>query len=150
MSFELREICPLLQVFDMPASLAFYRDTLGFEVVQAAPPPDRVATDEFGWVWLRRDGANLMLNTAYDPDAARPAAPDAARVAAHDDTALFIGCPDVDGVYEHLRTRGVAVEAPTVAPYGMRQLYVKDPDGFTLCFQWAAGVPAITPVEARR
>jgi glyoxylase I family protein len=146
MTFELRGVCPLLQVFDMPASLAFYRDALGFEIVQAAPPADQVAPDDFGWVYLRRDRAELMLNTAYDPDAVRPPAPDPARVAAHDDTALFIGCPDVDAAYEHLRERGVAVEPPTVASYGMRQLYVKDPDGFTLCFQWAVDAPAVAPV----
>src|SRR5688572_13284120 len=138
MVLELRGICPLLQVFDMPTSLSFYRDTLGFQVIGAAPPADQVRGDEFGWVWLRRDSTELMLNTAYDPDAVRPPAPDPARVAAHDDTALFIGCPNVEGVYEHLRSRGVAVDAPTVAAYGMKQLYVKDPDGFTLCFQWAA------------
>ena len=138
MALELRGVCPLLQVFDMPTSLAFYRGVLGFEVIQAAPPADAVTGDDFGWVWLRRDGAELMLNTAYDPEAVRPPAPDLARVAAHDDTALFIGCPDVDGAYEELRARGVAVDAPAVTSYGMKQLYVKDPDGFTLCFQWTA------------
>lgn len=30
-------LCPLMQVFDMPTSLAFYRDLLGFQVVQQAP-----------------------------------------------------------------------------------------------------------------
>jgi glyoxylase I family protein len=142
MGLEVRYICALLQVFDMPTSLAFYRDTLGFEIVQAAPPPDQVSGDEFGWVWLRRAEANLMLNTLYDPDAVRPPSPDPARVAAHDDTALYIGCPDVQGAYEHLLARGIAVDPPKVAPYGMRQLYVKDPDGFTVCFQWPAEAPA--------
>ncbi len=28
---------PLLQVYDLPTSLAFYRDVLGFEVVDTAP-----------------------------------------------------------------------------------------------------------------
>jgi catechol 2,3-dioxygenase-like lactoylglutathione lyase family enzyme len=133
MPFELRGVCPLLQVFDMPKSLAFYRDVLGFAVVDAAPPG--AAGDAFGWAWLRRDGAELMLNTAYDPDAERPDVPDPARVAAHDDTVLFIGAPDVDAVYAHLRSRGVEVSPPAVAPYGMTQLFVKDPDGYGICFQ---------------
>jgi glyoxylase I family protein len=30
------------------------------------------------------------------------------------------------------------VNEPKVAPYGMKQLYVHDPDGFSLCFQWKA------------
>lgn len=138
MAITIRGICPLLQVFDMPASLAFYRDVLGFGIVSTAPAADQVHEDNFGWVWLRRDGTELMLNTAYDPDAERPPVPDAARVAAHDDTVLYIGCPDVDAAYEHLRMAGVTVGKPTVAYYGMKQLYVKDPDGFSLCFQWSA------------
>src|SRR5262245_17681804 len=101
MPFELQGLCPLLQIFDMPTSLAFYRDALGFQVIAAAPSGADVTEDQLGWVWLRRDGAELMLNTAHDPDAERPPTADAARVAAHDDTALFIGCPDVDGAYEH-------------------------------------------------
>ena len=134
MPLEFRSLCPLIQVFDMRTSLAFYRDTIGMELVQAAP--EHATGDDFGWVWLRRNDAHLMLNTAYDPDAERPAAPEPARVAAHDDTGLFIACPDVDGMYQHLRRKGVEVQAPTIAPYGMKQLYVKDPDGFTVCFQW--------------
>ena len=138
MSFELRGICPLLQVFDMPASLEFYRDVLGFEVVQAAPPAERVTGDDFGWVWLRHGGADLMLNTAYDPDAERPAVPDTACFAAHHDTILYIGAPDVEAVFRHLRSHGLVVAPPTVAHYGMKQLYLKDPDGFGICFQWKA------------
>jgi catechol 2,3-dioxygenase-like lactoylglutathione lyase family enzyme len=142
MTLPLTYICPLLQVFDMPRSLAFYRDGLGFELVESAPPQDQVTGDDFGWVWIRLGGANLMLNTLHDPDAERPLVPDESRVAAHDDTMLFVGCPDVDGAYEHLRARGIAADPPTIAPYGMKQLSVKDPDGFTVCFQW--------PVESQR
>ena len=141
MALEYRGLCPLLQVFDMPTSLAFYRDTLGFEIVEAAPPHG-AGSDRFDWVWLRRDSAELMLNTAYDPDAPRPEREDPARVAAHDDTALYIGCPDVDAAWRHLRDRGIAAGPPTVAPYGMKQLYLKDPDGFTVCFQWTADAAA--------
>lgn len=137
MEFDLRGLCPLLQVFDMPRSLAFYRDCLGFEIVQAAPPA--AAGDDFGWCWLRRGSAEVMLNTAYDPEAIRPAAEEPGRVAAHDDTCLYIGCPDVDGVYRYLIDRGVRCDPPTDAPYGMKQLYLKDPDGFGLCFQWPVG-----------
>lgn len=79
-----------------------------------------------------------MLNTAYDPDSVRPPVPDPARVAAHDDTVLYIGCPDVDAAFRHLRAHGFDVRAPVVTHYGMKQLFLKDPDGFGLCFQWRA------------
>ena len=122
-------LCPLLQVFDMPASLAFYRDTLGFEVVAAVPPGDRC-----DWALLRLGSAELMLNTAYEAPE-RPPAPDPARIAAHRDTALFFGCPDVQAAYEHLVEQGLDVRPPSVRDYGMTQLYVRDPDGYELCFQ---------------
>jgi glyoxylase I family protein len=131
----------LLQVYDMPESLAFYRDLIGFEMMGAAPPAARVTGDNFGWVWLRHGQTQLMLNTAYDPDDARPATRDPMRVAAHDDTILYVGCPDVDAAYRHLSGHGLPVDPPKVTHYGMKQLTVKDPDGFSLCFQWAADRP---------
>jgi catechol 2,3-dioxygenase-like lactoylglutathione lyase family enzyme len=125
----------------MPASLAFYRDVLGFEIVHAAPRNPPGHPDNYGWVLLRHGHTELMLNSAYDPDDQRPPAPDAGRVAAHDDTALYIGAPDVEAVYRHLRDHGLEVAPPAIAYYGMKQLHLKDPDGFTVCFQWAAEAP---------
>lgn len=122
---EIRGMTPLLQVFDLPTSLAFYRDTLGFTVKQCTG----------GWAWLERDGIELMLNTQYEDDS-RPPAPDPRRVAAHDDTSLYFSTPDVDGTYAYLRARGVATQEPSIAAYGMKQLYLSDPDGYLLCFQW--------------
>ena len=134
MSIEVRGICALLQVFDMPTSVRFYRDILGFEVVQTSPREG----DQFDWGALRLKDAQLMLNTAYEQEY-RPAQPEVARVAAHADTCLYFSCPDVDAAYRHLREHGIDVKEPKVAPYGMRQLYLRDPDGYGLCFQWPAG-----------
>ncbi|HKV63139.1 MAG TPA: VOC family protein [Candidatus Acidoferrum sp.] len=126
-------MAPLFQVFDMATSIAFYRDVLGFDVVTTSTPRG----EHFDWALLRLDGVEVMLNTAYEEDA-RPPAPDQRRIAAHDDTCLYFGCPDVDTAYSYLRGRGVVVEEPKVAHYGMKQLYLRDPDGYSLCFQWAA------------
>jgi glyoxylase I family protein len=132
-AIEIRGLAPLLQVFDMPTSVKFYRDVLGFEVVTTSTPRG----EHFDWALLKLNGAGLMLNRAYEEDA-RPPAPDPARLAAHDDTAIYFGCPDVDAAYAHLRARGVAVKEPKIAHYGMKQLYLSDPDGYNLCFQWPA------------
>jgi hypothetical protein len=50
-------------------------------------------------------------------------------VAALADTSFYFRCPDVDAAYEELR--------------GMKQMDLRDPDGFLLCFQWP-----IQPVTA--
>ena len=136
MPFELRGITTLLQVYDMPTSVRFYRDLLGFSIVNTSPPLG--GEDRFHWAWLRRDDADLMLNTAYEDDNERPSTPNSTRVSAHDDTCLYFGCPNVDAAYEELRSKGIAVKEPTIAPYGMKQLYLHDPDGYNLCFQWSA------------
>jgi glyoxylase I family protein len=122
-----------LQVYDMPTAVRFYRDTLGFAVIATSPV---LGVDRFHWCWLRLGGAEVMLNTAYESDADRPVAEDPARVFGHGDTCLYLACPDVDAAYATLRAAGVEVSPPDVAPYGMKQLYLRDPDGYALCFQW--------------
>jgi uncharacterized glyoxalase superfamily protein PhnB len=91
MAIEIRGMAPLLQVFDMPTSIGFYRDVLGFQEQSTSSP----GNERFDWALLTLNGVELMLNTAYEDDA-RPPAPDPARVAAHEDTAIYFGCSDVD------------------------------------------------------
>ena len=132
MAIKVAGLAPLIQVFDMPTSIRFYCGVLGFQIVAQSRPGD-----VFDWGLLSLDGVEVMLNTAYEAEY-RPPAPDPARIAAHEDTCLYFGCRDVDGAYEYLRSQGVDLKPPKVAPYGMKQLYLKDPDGFNLCFQWPA------------
>jgi glyoxylase I family protein len=133
MPIEIRGLAPLLQVYDMPTSIAFYRDILGFEIVSTSNP----GGDRFDWALLTLNGTELMLNTAYE-DHERPPRPDPARIAAHADTGIYFGCPDVDATYAHLRAHSVDAKEPRIAHYGMKQLYLLDPDGYSLCFQWPA------------
>lgn len=132
MTLRIGGFATLLQVFDMPASLTFYRDVLGFEVVSDVPEDGRC-----DWMLLQLHGSELMLNTAYEAGD-RPSVPDPARIAAHADTGLFFGCSDVDAAYLTLQHRGVVVNPPVATDYGMRQLYLKDPDGYEICLQQPA------------
>ena len=132
MAIDIRGLAPLFEVFDMPTSIAFYRDVLGFTVVNTSQPgPD------FGWALLSLNGVELMLNTAFESDQ-RPPAPDPNRVLGHGDTGLYFGCPDVEQAYVQLRIKGLNVEEPVIRTYGMKQLNVSDPDGYNLYFQWPA------------
>ena len=133
MSIAWEGLCPLLYVYDMRVSLAFYRDALGFTVVQSSSPGD-----DCDWCWLRRDDVEIMLNTQYERDR-RPPDRDSARAQAHHDTCLYIGCRQLDAAYAELRARGIDARPPVVRDYGMKQVYFQDPDGYSLCLQWAAG-----------
>ena len=116
---------PLLQVFDMPTSLRFYCDVLGFEVVDK--------TDPDWWAMIRLGGATLMLNTAYE-DGRRPPKADPKRVRGHKDVSLYFEFGDLDGLHAHLRSKGCDVKSPAKTSYGLMQMNVTDPDGYELCF----------------
>lgn len=132
MGIDLQGLCPLIGVFDMARSLAFYRGLLGFDVLS-----DSGNGDDSSWVWLRLNDADLMLNDLYEPGSVPEELP-LERTRWHSDTCLYFGCPDVDAAYEYLREHGVELDPPKVAPYGMKQLYLRDPDGYGICFQWKA------------
>src|ERR1700722_15372685 len=106
MAAILSGVTPLLQVFDMPAAVRFYRDVLGFEVLSHSPLIRGNQGEYFHWAMLRLNDVTVMLNTAYD-EGQRPVAPDEARMAAHADTSLFFGCEDVEEAFARFLALGV-------------------------------------------
>jgi uncharacterized glyoxalase superfamily protein PhnB len=127
---EIKGIAPLLQVFDMPVTLKFYRDILGFEKTMSSGEGDEV-----DWVLLKGYDIEIMFNTAYEkPD--RPAKPDPLRTKGHGDTFLYFGCPDTDTLYTYLSSKGIDLKKPVITGYGWRALHLNDPDGYQLCFHW--------------
>ncbi|WP_208644819.1 VOC family protein [Mucilaginibacter kameinonensis] len=127
---QIQGLAPLLQVFDMPVALGFYRDVLGFEVVQASGERDDV-----DWVLLKLNNIELMLNTAYEKPN-QPSEPDERRIAAHTDTSLYFGHPDIDKLYSYLLDNGMHLKEPQITGYGWKAIYLLDPDGYLLCFHW--------------
>ena len=123
-------MAPLLQVFDMPTSLKFYRDILNFQVIQSSGKGD-----DADWVLLKLNDVEIMLNTAYEKGN-RPDKPDSTRIAAHNDTCLFFGCPNVDDLYFYLVEKGLELKKPEITSYGWKLVNLTDPDGYQLCFHW--------------
>ncbi|WP_029415766.1 VOC family protein [Brevundimonas bacteroides] len=138
MAIKTSGMTPLLQVYDMPEAVAFYRDVLGFDVVSASPEVDTPEGRFSHWMWLRLGSADLMLNTAYD-EGQRPAERVEDQQRWHRDTCNYFGCDDVDAVYKDLSTKLPDLHPPRDAPYGMRQLSFSDPDGYGVCFQAPIG-----------
>lgn len=126
----IKGMCPYVQVYDMPASIHFYRDILGFTIMQSSGEGDDV-----DWVLLQLDDIALMLNTIYEKEY-RPAAPDATRAAGHSDTAFFFGCPDPEAMYAYLMNKGLTVRAPFTTGYGWKAITLEDPDGYGIWFHW--------------
>ena len=117
-----RELAPLLFVQDIERSVAFYRDNLGFEVHGKWEPDGKLA-----WCRLQRDGSALMLQQASEEDG--PAEGRGRGVG------FFFVCDDAGAIHTELSERGLHLNPPQVAFYGMKQIFVTDPDGYELCFE---------------
>jgi catechol 2,3-dioxygenase-like lactoylglutathione lyase family enzyme len=119
---------PVLSVSDLPASITFYADQLGFSVGFTAGDPLEIAGMNMGFGSL-----HLRRGTPSPAGAA-----------------VYLVVDDVDALYEHQRGKGVAIaSAPSNKPYGLREYQVQDLDGYTLFF--AQHVPATEPkIEVER
>ena len=129
-ALKLQGMAPLLQVYDMPISLRFYRDILGFKAISSSGEGDNV-----DWVLLKHGDVELMLNTLYEKPS-RPSERDLSRQAIHEDIILFFGCPDIDSAYEYLSSKNVGVRKPEITGYGWKAMNFKDPDGYSVCIHW--------------
>jgi predicted enzyme related to lactoylglutathione lyase len=114
---------------DPDASLAFYRDVLGFEV--------RLDVGYGGMRWITVGPAGQpAISIVLEPPAADPGVTDAERrtitemMAKGTYSGVVLATPDVDATFEQLQARGAeVVQEPTDQPYGLRDCAVRDPAG---------------------
>jgi catechol 2,3-dioxygenase-like lactoylglutathione lyase family enzyme len=114
---------------DWEASLAFYRDTLGFEV------RNDVGYNGMHWVTVGPKGQPGTSIVLYPP-AATPGITDDERRVVNEMMAkgtyatLLLATQDLEGTFERLQAREAEiVQEPTDQPYGVRDCAVRDPAG---------------------
>jgi catechol 2,3-dioxygenase-like lactoylglutathione lyase family enzyme len=124
---EISGISPFFIVSNVPSSLAFYRDRLGFEVTFQGPDPDDIF---FGIV--RRGGAQILLKdvgVAPVPNYTRDVKQGIARWDA------FVIVPDPDELAAEFASRNVEFFEPLKDTNdGLRGFELKDADGYLLFF----------------
>jgi catechol 2,3-dioxygenase-like lactoylglutathione lyase family enzyme len=114
---------------DPEASLAFYRDTLGFEV--------RADVGQGAMRWITvgppdQPGTSILLA----PPAVDPGITDGERRTIREMMAkgtygwILLATKDLDGTFDRLQASGAeVVQEPTVQPYGVRDCAFRDPAG---------------------
>src|SRR5580765_5614241 len=120
-------IAPLFVVNDVPATLAFYRDLLGFGIMYQGPEPDDIF---FGMV--ERGGAMIMFKAIgvapvpnYTRDVKQGTAPWDA----------YICAADPDGLAAEFASRNVEVlKSLHSNSVNLRGFEVKGPNGYVLFF----------------
>lgn len=131
------KIRPNLMVSDIRASIAFYRDVLGFAVMFLVPEQDEILTQDdperpLRFAALTRDDMELFLQSRSSLSADVPAFTPDMPIGAS--MTLYMDTEDVDVLYEHIKSRAKIIKAPETSWYGMRELYIRDPDGYVLAF----------------
>ena len=115
---------------DPEASLAFYRDTLGFEV------RNDVEYGGMHWITVGPAGQPDTSIVLYPPAATPGLTDDERRMVAEmmakgTYASINLATPDLDGAFERLQASDFAevVQEPTEQPYGIRDCSVRDPAG---------------------
>jgi uncharacterized glyoxalase superfamily protein PhnB len=120
---------------DADESLAFYRDTLGFEV------RNDVGYGGMRWITVGpvdQPGTSIVL---YPPSATPGITEDERRtidemMAKGTFANLLLATRDVDGTFERVQSNGTeVVQEPADQPYGVRDCAVRDPAGNLLRIQ---------------
>ena len=114
---------------DPDASLAFYRDTLGFEV------RSDVGKGKMRWITVGpagQPGTSILLA----PPAADPGVTDDERRTIAEMMAkgtygwILLATPDLNGTFDKVQAGGAeVVQEPTEQPYGIRDCAFRDPAG---------------------
>ncbi len=113
---------------DAEAALGFYRDLLGFDVL------NNVGYEDMRWITVApaSGGTSIVLH----PPAVDPGISDDERrtilelIAKGAYTAITLATADLDGLFERLQAAGVdVVQEPTDQDYGVRDCAFRDPSG---------------------
>ena len=113
---------------DPDASLAFYRDTLGFEV------RNDVGYGGMRWITVGPAGQSTSI-VLYPPFAAPGVTDDEKRtisemMAKGSYASLLLASADLDATFERVQASGAeVVQEPTAQPYGVRDCAFRDPAG---------------------
>ena len=127
-----------LPQIDPDASLAFYRDTLGFEVRKD------VGYNGLRWITVGppdQPGTSIVL---YPPTASPGITDDEKRTIAEmmakgTYAIMLLATPNLEAAFEKIVASGAEiVEEPTDQPYGIRDCAVRDPAGNLLRVQQQA------------
>jgi predicted enzyme related to lactoylglutathione lyase len=113
---QFQRAMPVLEVTDMPGSLAFYRDKLGFSAAVWGEPPS--------FAIVQRGAVSIALDASQRGQSAN-----------NQWWAAYIYVADVNALYDEFRDLGIAIHREIDdAPYGCRDFDVADPDGYVLAF----------------
>lgn len=118
----LSSLRPMLASTDLPRTIRFYVEKLGFNCNSLAGNPPV-------WCDLDRDGVSIMFN-APPRDCIQTDVPRSAK----DYQILYFNTPDAAALHAEFTSRGLSPTPLRVTTYGMKEFELRDPDDYWLWF----------------
>ena len=122
----LKKLTPNLMVEDVARTLAFYRETLGFEVLTTLPEQE-----PFAFAILQRGGVELMFQSRLSLSDNVPALTGVPIGASQ---TFYIEVTGIRDLYETLRDKVEIVVDFHDTFYGTQEFYFRDINGYVLSF----------------
>ena len=118
--YTITSAAPQLLVDDLDKTLAFYKAVLGFTV-------DFIYEDFYAGISLGGGVLHIKCAPKIAEDRQHR------RTHEHLDAYFTVTC--IENLYHELESRGAPIRrALEPRPWGMRDFYIEDPDGYILCF----------------
>lgn len=143
-------LIPNLMVHDVNETALFYQNILGFKLVVAVADftaemqEDNIVMElkkghKLDWANLKLDpedptSAEIMFQSRRSLVADLPELPELKDVAIGASQTLYLRNKDVDAQFNSLKDKVEVVQEPTTKFYGLREWYMKDNNGYVLCF----------------
>ncbi len=117
---ELQGMIPMLVTNDLPATVAYYTETLGFRL-------DATWKPEGPMTWARVSSADVALMFVTPDEDEPPVSPTITGE-------LYCYPPDVDALWRELKDRADVVQPIADWDHGMREFQIRDCNGYVLRF----------------
>jgi len=122
---------PFFMVTNMEASLLFYKEGLGFKLINQWTPRGKIE-----WCWLERDAVSVMLQEPRKPNAEQSGSLGGG-------VTITYQCVDALALYHEFSARSLTISEPFVGN-NLWVVGLKDPDGYRLEFASPTDVPEET------
>ena len=134
---KVKTLTPNLAVADIRQTVQFYCKNFGFELIMAVPETQdsvhQQLSDDTAYVYamLKKDEVELMFQRT---DSFREDVSIADKTDIGASVSFYMQGSGVEAFYEELKNRNIQVSEMKLTWYGIKEFYLKDNNGYILCF----------------
>ncbi|WP_321516268.1 VOC family protein [Marinifilum fragile] len=131
------KLTPNFQVKDIKETVNFYQSVLGFSLIMAVPETqdaiEQFVADnkEYIYALVSKDKVEMMFQRS---DSFKSDVKMAKDISLGASVSFYMEIDGLDNFYDEIKDKVSEITEPKLAWYGMKEFYVKDPNGYILGF----------------